>query len=267
MTTSLFTKRPFVIGMVHLEPLPGSPNYGGDMATALQAARRDARALADGGIDAIMVENFFDVPFTRDRVEAETVAAVTVAVTEVRREADLPVGVNVLRNDGCSAMAIAVATGASFVRVNVLAAARLTDQGIVQGIAYDLSRLQARLQARHVTIMADLDVKHSAPLAPQDPCLEAEELVHRSGAGALILTGSTTGRAADPSRLAILRDAVSVPLVVGSGVTVDTVAELSKLADGFIVGTSLKVDGRLENPVDVQRVRALMAAVGEAGRQ
>src|SRR4051794_7613276 len=119
-----------VIGMLHLPPLPGSPMYSQDRPIG-EVVIRDAEALAGGGVNGLMLENFGDVPFYPGRVPAHTVAAMTAIAAEVRRRfPELPLGINVLRNDGCSAMAIAAAVGAHFVRVNILCGARLADQGI-----------------------------------------------------------------------------------------------------------------------------------------
>src|SRR5438552_147379 len=155
-----------VVGMLHLPALPGAPRYDGKARAITDSALRDADALASGGVHGLMLENFGDVPFHPGRVPAHTVAAMTAIAGEVRRRfPELPLGVNVLRNDGQSAMAIAAAVGAHFVRVNILYGARLADQGIIQGIAHELLRDRAMLRAEHVRIFADVDVKHSAPLA------------------------------------------------------------------------------------------------------
>src|SRR4051795_9681702 len=132
--------RKIVIGMVHLAPLPGSPGYGSDVASVRDAALRDAAALADGGVDGVMIENFGDVPFFPGRVPAYVVAHMTAIAAEVRARVALPLGINVLRNDGLSALAVAHACGAEFIRVNVLCGARVADQGLLQGIAHDLLR-------------------------------------------------------------------------------------------------------------------------------
>ncbi len=170
--------RKVVIGMVHLMPLPGSPRYGGDLRAVREAAMRDAAALAEGGVDGLMIENFGDVPFYPGRVPAYVVAHMTALTVEVRRRFDLPVGINVLRNDGRSGLAVAHAAGAQFVRVNVLCGARAADQGVIQAIAHDLLRERAALRA-DVKIFADVDVKHSAPLAPRALAEEAADTLHR----------------------------------------------------------------------------------------
>src|SRR5947209_4747086 len=129
-----------IIGMLHLPPLPGTPRYALPIAQILEHVLRDADALSTGGVHGLMLENFGDVPFFPGRVGSETIAAMTAIAVEVRKRFALPLGINVLRNDGCSALAIAAAVGASFIRVNVLCAARVTDQGIIQGIAHHLLR-------------------------------------------------------------------------------------------------------------------------------
>ncbi|MGH7396925.1 MAG: BtpA/SgcQ family protein, partial [Candidatus Rokuibacteriota bacterium] len=154
-----------VIGMVHLRALPGSPRWDGDMAALVRAALDDARALAEGGADALLVENHGDVPFTARRVDAATVAGMAVAVGEIRRALPLPVGVNVLKNDVRSALAVAAATGARFVRVNVHVGAVAADQGIIESDAHDTLRYR-RLLGVAVGILADVQAKHGMPLAP-----------------------------------------------------------------------------------------------------
>jgi membrane complex biogenesis BtpA family protein len=250
-----------VIGMVHLLPLPGTPRWGGSMTSVVQAALDDARALAEGGADALLVENFGDVPFTPGRVDAGTVAAMAVAIGEITRAVALPVGVNVLRSDPLSALAVAAATGAHFVRVNVHVGAVVTDQGLLQSGAHDSLRYR-RLLALDIEIFADVQAKHGLPLAPIPLELEARDCVARGLADALVVTGAATGEPTPMGDLKRVRDAVpGAPLLVGSGATPETAAELLSVADGLIVGTAVKRDGIVSNPVDPRRVRRLVEAV------
>lgn len=250
---AVFGPRP-ILGMVHLLPLPGAPLYK-SFDEALEAALRDARALREGGASGIVFENFGDRPFTKARAEAETIAAMTRVIVEVRREVPLPFGVNVLRNDGLSALAIAAATGAAFVRVNVLTGAMVTDQGIIEGDAYAILRKRAAL-APHVLLFADHLVKHATPLGDVDAVQAAKDLRHRGLADAIIISGAETGAAADPSRLTMLRQTLEdAPLLLGSGLT-EANAHFFAEADGAIVGTSLKRDG----VVDAARVGRIVQA-------
>jgi uncharacterized protein len=243
--------------MVHLSPLPGSPLFS-SWDEVLHRAVRDARAIADGGCGGVMIENFGDKPFTRGRVEAETVAAMTRVIVEIEREVAIPIGVNVLRNDPLSALAIAAAARAAFIRVNVHTGAMVTDQGIIEGDAYATLRRRAAL-APHVLIFADHMVKHARPLAEIDPLQSAKDLRLRGLADALIVTGAETGASADPAELRVLRQAVDAPLIVGSGLTAHNAHAFAD-ADAAIVGTAIKRDGRVDEPVDLGRVKAIVAA-------
>ncbi len=249
-----------VIGMVHLRALPGSPRWAGSMDEVTRAALDDARALADGGADALLVENYGDVPFAAGRVDAGTVAAMAVVIAELRTAVALPIGVNVLKTDALSALAVAAATGARFIRVNVHVGAVVADQGLLQSNAHDTLRYR-RLLGADVKILADVQAKHGVPLAPVPIEQEARDCVSRGLADGLVVSGAATGEPTPMGDIKRVRGAVAdVPLLVGSGVTVETVAELLSVADGVIVGTAVKRDGRLANPVDAGRVRRLVQA-------
>ncbi len=250
-----------LIGMVHLGPLPGSPRFGGNLDAVLEAARRDARTLAETGFDAVLVENFGDAPFEVE-VQPITVSAMTRAVEAVRSAIDIPVGVNVLRNDAIAALSIAATTGATFIRVNVLSGVMFTDQGIVEGRAAHLARLR-RLLGADVAVFADVHVKHAVPPSGYSLEAAARDLAERAGADALIASGAATGSAIDMAELRQVRQAVpDVPLYVGSGATTANVAALLTVADGVIVGTAVKRGGVTTAPVDPGRSAAFVEAAG-----
>ena len=254
--------------MVHLRPLPGAPGWvaparrGNHPAGWLSAAVDDARVLVAAGFDAVLVENFGDAPFHKEHVPAETTAALAVACASVR--AAVPqgvcVGVNVLRNDAAAALAICAAADLDFLRVNVLAGAAVTDQGLIEGHAADVLRLRARLAPR-VKILADLHVKHARPLVERPWAEEARELVERAGADAVIVSGAATGADVDPEELAATRAAIGDHvLLVGSGATARSIRGLLAHADGAIVGTSIKRAARTTAAVDARRAAAFLHA-------
>jgi len=260
---------PVVIGMLHAPPLPGSPHYRGDFDAIRDFVLRDVEALVSpsggGGVHGLMIENFGDVPFFRGRVPSEVVSSLTVLAVAVKQTTDLPLGINVLRNDGESALAIAAASDADYIRVNVLSGAVVTDQGVIEGDAANLLRRRKLIGAEHVAILADVRVKHAAPLGadwwPFEE--EVEELIHRAGASGVIVSGTGTGKPTPPEDLAnVKRIAGDTPVFVGSGATPETAKQLAQHADGLIVGSYFKRDGALANPVDPARVRALMQALG-----
>lgn len=250
-----FSGAPALIGMVHLEALPGAPGFAGDLDAVVAKAEHEAAILAAAGFDAIMLENFGDVPFFKDSLPPVTIAAMTRCALAVRAVAPkIPLGINALRNDGVAALGIAVAVGARFIRVNVLVGAMVTDQGIIEGRAAELVRLRHALGVP-VAILADVAVKHAAPLHALDIEHLARDTALRGGADALIVSGSGTGAPTDPDRVARVRAAVpGVPVLVGSGATPSTISALN--ADGYIVGTALKRGGL----VDADCCAAMVAA-------
>ncbi len=256
---------PRLVGMVHLDALPGAPRFEGDLSAVIASALDDASRLAEAGFGALMVENFGDAPFYSDRVPPETVAAMTRVVAEITTRLDLPVGVNVLRNDAEAALAVAAATGADMIRVNVLSGIMYTDQGPVVGRAADVARTRARL-APEVRILADVFVKHAVPPPGLTVADAARDTWARGGADALVVSGAGTGAAVDPDRVRTVRSAVpDAPLLLGSGVTPDTITELGGVVDGAIVGSWSKVGGCVDNPVDPVRAAELVAAARDAG--
>jgi len=253
---TLFDVEKPLIGMVHLQALAGSVDYErGGTKPVLDAALRDLYALESGGVDAVIVENLSDAPYAK-LAPRETIAMMSVIVHVLTERAHLPVGVNVLRNDGLAAMAIAAAAGASFVRVNVFCGVAFTDQGTIEGQARELQWLQRDL-GTETRILADIHVKHAAHL---DRLEEAAVDAERNQPDALIVSGIGTGRRTQPEDLQAVKQTVNLPVLVGSGVRIDNVSTYRE-ADGFIVGTVLKEDGALGAPVDVERVRAMAEAV------
>ena len=249
--------------MLHLKALPGTARYDGNLKGIEDAVARDAEALAQGGADALLMENFGDAPFHPGVVPPEVISHMTALAQRVRqRFSQLPLGINVLRNDGCAALAIAHAVGARFIRVNVLCGARLTDQGILSGIAHDLLRRRTSIGARDVRIFADVDVKHSSSLGVTSIEQDVSDTLLRGLADAVIVSGPGTGQPVDPDQLQRIRRAAgAAPLLIGSGVTAGSAAELASSADGLIVGTSIKCDGDACQPVDPGRVRALRSCL------
>lgn len=258
-----FHAAPAFIGMVHLPALPGAPNHTLTIDRIVDEACRDARALIEGGADGLLVENFGDVPFFGAPVPPETVAALTrVTAAVCDAAAGRPVGVNVLRNDAQAALAIAAATGARFIRVNVHTGTMWTDQGRLTGQAAQTLRLRRTL-CPEVAIFADVHVKHATPITRESFRNAARDAWERGLADALIVTGSATGSTTDPTRVARLAEALpEAPIWVGSGVGADHVVELEQAgAHGFIVGSSLRRDGLAGAPVDPERLETFTRAL------
>jgi hypothetical protein len=251
-----------LIGMVHLAPLAGSPNYKGNDEQIIASALSDAKAIADAGFDAIMMENFGDSPFCPDQVPPITITLMTKIAVEITRSVNIPLGINVLRNDVTSALAIAKAANAEFVRVNILSGARLTDQGVITGKAYEVLRLRDAWQC-NAKILADVNVKHSAPLAPMDLVQETKDLSLRAGADGIIVSGSGTGIGVDLNELKTVVEATEKPVFIGSGATASNIRSLLQHAHGVIVGTALKKS--MAEPVDIERAKLIVESAQKKG--
>ncbi|MFD1564860.1 BtpA/SgcQ family protein [Haloarchaeobius amylolyticus] len=259
-----------VVGMVHLPALPGAPGFDGDRDAVRARALEDARRLEDGGVDGLILENFGDAPFYPDAVPKHVVAELTAIATAVTDAVDVPVGINVLRNDADAALSIAAAVDAAFVRVNVHVGTAATDQGVLEGRAHETLRLRDRLAA-DVAILADVHVKHATPVGDQAIDRAALETVERGRADGVIVSGPGTGVETPLADIERVTDALAehdheqAPVFVGSGVTSDTVDDcLAAGADGVIVGTALKEGGETTAPVTSERVAALVAAARAA---
>jgi uncharacterized protein len=250
-----------LIGVVHLKPLPGAPGWAGDLAKVIDFAVNDARAYERGGAHAVFIENFGDVPFTKGSVGPETIAAMAAAGRAIHDALKLPIGFNVLRNDAKAALALCAACNGSFVRINVHTGAMLTDQGLIEGNAYETVRYRRQI-CPGAQLFCDVHVKHAVPLGNWAIGDSARDAVERGWADALIVSGVGTGQATDPADLQAVR--ASCPearILLGSGVNAENLRQYAELADGFIVGSSLKTGGRLDAPVDYRRVAALAKAI------
>jgi membrane complex biogenesis BtpA family protein len=253
-----------VIGMLHAPPLPGSPNYAGDWAGVVGHVLDDCEALIAGGVHGIMLENFGDAPFFPDRVPPETIACLTRLAVEVRECTDLPLGINVLRNDGVAAIGVALAADADFVRINVLCGARVADQGLLQGAAHDVLRTRRYLGAGYLHILADVDVKHSAPLAARPLAVDIQETLGRGGADCVIVSGAGTGHLPELQQLQVaFNTAGTAPVIAGSGVTCESLPALWPFADAFIVGSTFEESGVAGGRVVTERVQQLLGVHAE----
>jgi membrane complex biogenesis BtpA family protein len=252
-----------VIGMVHLWPLPGAPGYTGyGMKVIIEHALRDAEALVQGGVDGLVVENMWDLPYyVGNNVKPEAMTAQAVAAAEVVKNFAVPVGINVIHNGGVVCLAIAVAAGARFIRVCILTGARVWDTGeFDHGCAAELMRKRKELAADGIHIFADVDKKHSVPF----PGIDLQTHIQWTefyGADSLIVSGKFTGNAPDVEKVREAKRLATRPVLIGSGCNAENAAAFLQYADGIIVGTSLKKDGVMENAVDVNRVRALVEKV------
>ncbi|MBC7825398.1 MAG: BtpA/SgcQ family protein [Candidatus Parcubacteria bacterium] len=249
-----------IIGVVHLLPLPTSPRWGGSLKAIIDRAEQEATALAAGGVDGIIVENFFDAPFPKDHVDPAVVSAMTVVIQKLMHMVTLPIGINVLRNDAQSAFAIAACVQAQFIRVNVWTGIMATDQGMIEGRAHELLRYRRELGC-DVKVFADVLVKHARPLGSPNLTTAVQDTIERGLADAVILSGWATGNPPSLEDLELASAAANgTPVLIGSGADWENIPKLMTAADGVIVSSSLKRQGKRENSIDPIRVSRFVEA-------
>lgn len=260
----IFGRRFALIGMLHLLPMPGTPHYNPEVGIAgvIDRARREAADLVGAGFDGLIIENGWDIPFVKPGdLGPETSAVMSVVLAELRREFDVPFGVNVLANAAAVSLAVAVAGGGSFVRANQWANAYVANEGFMEGRAGQVLRYRKALSAESVSVWADVHVKLGAHAITSDRSIadQARDAAWFD-ADALIVTGTRLGNEPTEAEMAEIREATTLALVVGSGVRSDNVAELARYTDGAIIGSAIKAGGVWHGPIDPEACRAIVAA-------
>lgn len=252
----LFSQSKPVIGMIHLGALPGTPATRATLPELTKQACREAEIYARAGVDGIMLENMHDTPYLRGAVGPEIVAAIAVIAAAVRRTVALPCGLQVLAAANREALAVAHAAGFQFIRAEGFAFAHVADEGLIQSSAAELLRFRRTIGAEAVQVWADVKKKHSSHAITADLSLgETAHAVEFLRGDAVIVTGAVTGDAPQPDDVHAAKRATRLPVLLGSGITAANLATFYPVADGFIVGSEFKRNGRWSEPVEPRRVR------------
>jgi membrane complex biogenesis BtpA family protein len=254
-----------IIGVIHSKPLPGSPHYRGEpLEDVYRFAVEEGMRYREGGVHGLIVENHWDIPFAKpEDIGLETAAAMAVMADRVKAEVDLPVGINVLANGVECSLAVAKASDATFVRSNQWVNAYVANEGFVDGAAPKAARYRALLRAEGVRFFADVHVKHGSHAIVADRSLEEQVLdAEFFDADVLIATGQRTGGETDLAELEIMKEAASLPVIIGSGLSAENANRVLSVADGAIVASSLKQDGNWWSLVSTEKVKRLMEVVG-----
>src|SRR5258706_12107316 len=257
---ALFGAPRALVGMLHVPALPGTPRAGLGVEAVAEAMVAEARQYQSAGFHGLMIENMHDRPYLKGAVGPEVVAALAVVGREVRRSVGLPLGVQVLAGANREALAVALACGAAFVRVEGFVFAHVADEGLIEGSAALMLRYRRAIGADHIRVFADVKKKHSAHAITADiDIAETAKAAEFFLVDGVIVTGVATGQPAEPDEVNSVNRAVSVPTIVGSGITTENLSRYVD-ADALIVGSSIKQDGLWSNPIDPGRARALVRA-------
>jgi uncharacterized protein len=260
MLESLFSTSKPVIGVIHVGALPGTPASKLNIGELTELAVRDATAYRDGGVDGMMIENMHDTPYLRGHVGPEIVAAMAVIGRAVKAKSNLPTGVQILAAANREAMAVAHAAGLDFIRAEGYAFAHVADEGLIEASAAELLRYRRMIGAERVQVWTDIKKKHASHAITADVSLgEMAAAVEFMRGDAVIVTGSVTGEAPRVEDVREAKASTRLPVLLGSGISADNIADYYAIADGFIIGSSLKADGHWANPVELSRVERLMS--------
>lgn len=261
---SLFPQLKTVIGVIHVGALPGTPRGSRSVSELVALARQEAKLYREAGVDGVIVENMHDVPYLRGAVGPEIVAAMTAIGVEVKAECGFPVGVQILAGANIEAMAVAHAAGLDFIRAEGYAYAHVADEGLIQASAAELLRFRKMIGAAGVQVWADVKKKHAAHAITADVSLgETAETVEFMGADCVIVTGSATGKAPLIADVQEAKSHCGLPVFLGSGITENNLAEFYDHADGFIIGSALKVDGLWSNTIDPVRLNRVISTLNK----
>lgn len=253
---------PALLGMVHVKALPGTPFHTEAIEKIVETAVKEAELYQIAGFDGILLENMHDRPYLKGKVGPEITAGMTRVATEVKRKvgSNFPVGIQILAGANIEALAVAHLSGCDFIRAEGCVFAHVADEGLIEACAGELLRERSRIGAERIRIWTDIQKKHSAHAITSD--LSLEDWVHGAeffGIDGVIVTGSATGKAASKTEVAQARKAGRLPVIVGSGLTAKNAGDYAQ-ADAWIIGSSMKYDGFWENPIDPDRLKAMVAA-------
>lgn len=259
---AIFKKENPVIGMVHVQALPGTPKYKLETSLIIEKALNEARIYKKAGIDSIMIENMHDIPYIKGGVGHEISSIMTLIAYLIKKETKLPVGIQILAGANKEAMAVAKASTIDFIRAEGFVFAHTADEGIIEAQAGDLLRYRKQIDADSVAIFTDIKKKHSSHAITQDVSLtDTAKAAHFFLSDGVIITGSHTGEAASIDELKSLKESLDFPIIVGSGITQDNVLNYIPICDAMIVGSYFKEHGYWENELSYERVANFMELV------
>lgn len=251
-----------IIGMIHVQALPGAPNHKMSLSEISALAVKEAKQYETAQVDGIIIENMHDVPYMKGHVGPEIVAGMTVVAKAIREAVCLPLGIQILAGANKEALAVAKAADLDFIRAEGFVFGHVADEGYIDSCAGELMRYRKMIDADKVKVFTDIKKKHSSHAITSD--VDIVETAHAAEfflSDGLIVTGSSTGKAVDIRELDALRDSVNKPVLIGSGITVDNITDYWDYANAFIIGSHFKENGFWVNPISNERLLVFMNQV------
>lgn len=248
--------------MIHVQALPGTPNHKMSLSEISALAVKEAKQYELANLDAIIIENMHDVPYLKGEVGPEITASMTLVAKAIRDAVNLPLGIQILAGANKEALAVARAADLDFIRAEGFVFGHVADEGYIDSCAGELMRYRKMIDADKVKVFTDIKKKHSSHAITSD--VDIVETAHAAEfflSDGIIITGTSTGKAVDIRELDALKDSVSKPILIGSGITVDNISEYWTFANAFIVGSHFKENGYWMNPISDERLSLFMKKV------
>jgi len=253
-----------IIGMIHIQALPGTPNYKGDIRFVLDEALKEALIYKKAGIDALMIENMHDVPYQKNQVGPEISSMMTLLAHTIKQETNLPMGIQILAGANKEALAVAKAAQLEFIRAEGFVFGHVADEGYIDSQAADLLRYRKQIDAENIAVFTDIKKKHSSHAITADVSIvetaHAAEFFLSDG---LIVTGKQTGAEADTFEIETVKKSSKLPVIIGSGVNIDNVTQYLSISDALIVGSYFKKEGFWKNDLQSERIKNFMEKVNQ----
>jgi membrane complex biogenesis BtpA family protein len=251
----------FLAAMIAVLPLPGSPLYNGDDQRVIDQALSDLHVYQEVGVDSIIFENDHDLPYIQPPLDERAVALMTRIAREARAIFGGPIGVQMLEAANITSLEIAAEADLDYIRVEAYVFAHVGGSGVINGSAGKILRRRKELGAEHIKVFADVKKKHGShsltiDLDIADEIRQAEFFL----VDGVIVTSRFTGSSPDTNDLLKAKQATKLPVLVGSGMTAENIHEYLPLADGFIVGSYFRKDGKFLETLEPERLRKFMGA-------
>ena len=257
MSTFILNKS--VIGMIHVTALPGTPKYSGSVKSIIDLAKKEAAIYRSLGLDAVMIENMHDVPYLNRNVGPEVTSLMSIILYEIKKELNIPCGIQILAGANREALAAAHSAGADFIRAEGFVFAHVADEGIFNSDAGELLRYRKQIGAEEILVFTDIKKKHSSHSITADTDIlataKAAEFFLSDG---VIITGSSTGAEPSLEETKIVKENVNIPVIAGSGITPENALRFLQFCDALIIGSYFKQDGKWFNQIDPERVKNFM---------
>lgn len=251
-----------IIGMIHVDALPGTPKYSGSVKEIIENALNEASIYCKCGIDALMIENMHDVPYLNRNVGSEITSLMSIILYEIKKAYKVPLGIQILAGANKEALSAANSAGADFIRAEGFVFAHIADEGMFNSDAGEILRYRKQINADNVLVFTDIKKKHSSHSITADTdILETAKAAEFFLSDGVIVTGGATGKEPSLEEIKAVKKNLKIPVLAGSGITEKNVDQYIEYCDALIIGSYFKKNGLWSNPIDPDRVRSFMKKV------